>query len=316
MKDQEYQIRFANYLLAHYAKEFELHSFSQMERLEQEERMCALLIVDEAHLQPAEELPVQILCLTESVHAEKERVMYVDKYHGAEEIVDKMHQLLQGHIESAPTVWLMGVYSLAKAEYQLPFLLTLASILGEKKKVLILDLQENSGLRLATKGEEGPNLEDIFIMAQKGNYAKQRLLSSIRHGQQWDYIYPAMDSESMCIMDKTTYQSMLGEIAKSIPIDIILINFGARFHGFFELLGQCKPVFLLQGQGELARRREAEFSEEWEGKDAIAFARMQKVKLTQQFLQISSYERLVEEWKWSEMGDYIRKIVYGVFADG
>lgn len=40
----------------------------------------------------------------------------------------------------------LAVYSLAENEMQLPFAVTLSSILSENEKVLLLDLQENSGL--------------------------------------------------------------------------------------------------------------------------------------------------------------------------
>ena len=67
-----------------------------------------------------------------------------------------------------------AVYSLSESEFQLPFAVTLGSILNEKERVLVLDLQENSGLTQLTNGQETSGLEDLMIMAETGKYSYSR----------------------------------------------------------------------------------------------------------------------------------------------
>lgn len=316
LNDQEYQIRFVNYLMSHFGEQFELHCYTQLDMLMQYEGSFELLIVDEEYLQQTKALSVQILCLAEEGNGKELGVCYVDKYQRVELIVDKIKQLLQADIKSVIGAKLIGVYSLSKTEYQLPFILTLASILSEKKEVLVIDLQENSGLMKMEQQEKGPNLEDVFIMVQKGGLSKTRLLSCICHGQKWKYISPVTDSESLASMNAASYQMIFEEISSYLQVDYILINFGTRFMGFFELMQKCQNVIFLQGQGELAKLRELEFEEEMSRKDARLYHQLQKIKISPQYMQVTSCERLVEEWKWNEMGDIIRRIALGVLIDG
>ena len=75
----------------------------------------------------------------------------MDKYQEVNKIVDEILKQIGEEIKNASggvkqKLQVLAVYSLAENEMQLPFAVTLSSILSENEKVLLLDLQENSGL--------------------------------------------------------------------------------------------------------------------------------------------------------------------------
>ena len=245
---------------------------------------------------------------------EETEVSYMEKYQDANTIVDEIMKLIGNEVTICRNTGKLpektrrlGVYGLGAVDSQLPFAVTLASLLSEKHKVLLLDLQENSGLGQLSecKGENG--LEELWVMTSSGRYSRSRLVSAIGHMGQLDFIYPAANSETICEIGEDTMETLLGLIERELDYEAVVINLGARFPGFFGTLKKCQAVFLLQGQIMTGSWREKEFFREMkergmEDPEAL-FVRME--------IPISSRpvscERLIEQWKWNELGDGIRR---------
>lgn len=202
-----------------------------------------------------------------------------------------------------------AVYSLSENEFQLPFSVTLGSILGEQERVLLIDLQENSGLTQVM--EDGTlGLEEILVMAESGSYSKNRISSCIGHQYGMDYIYPVENTECLCEAQGKTYMQMLSMLSADREYDVLILNLGTRFSGFMELLNHCTEIYLIQKEGGLCKWREYEFMEELERRGCPDIGgRVIQVGLPLINFPITSFERLVEQWKWNEMGDLIRRMI-------
>ncbi len=337
IRDQEYANRFTNCLLGHYGSRFELHLFTGAVQLleAQPESYDVLLCSDRA-----EELEkilgkwqIPVVCLLEEeqereLYAHMEdaegRLCFVDKYQEVNRIVDEILKRIGDEIRNvqqtgsiSPRCRLAGVYSLSENEYQLPFTVTLGSILGEQERALILDLQENSGFsQLAGRGGN-MGLEELLVMAETEKFARGRLMSCIGHLDRVDYIYPVENTECLCEAALETYLKVLQMLTQELDYGVIIINFGARFVGFFEVLNRCQEIYLMQKRGGLCQWRESEFMEELEAKGyQELMQRMTKVELPIMTEPAVSCERLVEQWKWNEFGDCIRKMTPGAAGIG
>ena len=333
--DTEYQNRFTNCLLGHYRNQFELHIFTNPEQITPEAEatfdmlLCADYSTEWKNLQQAISKPLLYL-LDEEKEEEQAltegegRGVYVDKYQEVNKIVDEILKNIGGAIQAVKSegsipqkTQIMAVYSLSENEYQLPFIVTLASILSEKERVLVLDLQENSGFSQLIKERPDMGLEELLVMVEGGRYTKSRLLSCVGHLDSVDYIYPVENSECLCDAGQAVYMKLLQLLTQELDYGVILLNLGSRFTGFFELMNRCQEVYFMQSQGGLSQWREYEFREELESRGYKALTeRMRTVQIPIFTNPAVSCERLVEQWKWNEFGDMIRGMTPGVAAVG
>ncbi|MGN0426607.1 MAG: hypothetical protein ACI4F0_02295 [Agathobacter sp.] len=330
MKDAEYQSRFTNYLFGHYKEQFELHGYTSllqfMENVEKGGEQ--ILLIDEQVDRTELGWEGTIVCLTEDTEGESfgapKGMHLVKKYQDADRIVEGILSSvgeafceLESNGIPAGTQKTIAVYSLSETEYQLPFVLTMASILGESQKTLVLDLQENSGLQQLFDDGRNQGLEELMVMAEGGKYSKNRLFSCICHKENWDYIYPAKDTQCIGGLESKTYFKMLELIRKELHYDILLVNFGTRFLGFFQALERSQAVFLLKRQSILSEGREQELERELIQKGfSRIMDKLVRMEIPFGSSQVIPCERLAEEWKWNEFGDRIRRSILGVTQNG
>ena len=204
----------------------------------------------------------------------------------------------------------LAVYSLAENEMQLPFAVTLSSILSENEKVLLLDLQENSGLSQLMGEFYSSGMEELLVMAESGKYSKSRMVSCIGHLDRTDVVYPLGNTECLCEVKNLTYQKLFQILAQEMNYTTIVLNLGSRFMGFFELLGSCQKIFLMKSRGGLGQWREKEFLTEIQkrGEERLS-ENLREIQLPLVASPVVSCERLVEQWKWNEFGDSIRRMM-------
>lgn len=242
-------------------------------------------------------------------------VVFVDKYQEVNKIVDEILKQIGEEIKNASggvkqKLQVLAVYSLAENEMQLPFAVTLSSILSENEKVLLLDLQENSGLSQLMGEFYSSGMEELLVMAESGKYSKSRMVSCIGHLDRTDVVYPLGNTECLCEVKNLTYQKLFQILAQEMNYTTIVLNLGSRFMGFFELLGSCQKIFLMKSRGGLGQWREKEFLTEIQkrGEERLS-ENLREIQLPLVASPVVSCERLVEQWKWNEFGDSIRRMM-------
>lgn len=330
--DQEYQKRFTSCLMNHYKTRFELHVFSGIDQIEaQENQLLDVLVLSDCEqavelLQLFEGIPKIYLAEEEEIPVDEEGEMSIlDKYENVNQIVDEILRRVgneikevreKGYIRQKTKV--VAVYSLSENEFQLPFVATMASIMGETQRVLILDLQENSGLsQLASQQDNAEGLEDLLVMAEHGKYSQNRVNACIGHMDKMDYVYPVSNAESLCEMEAATYLRLIQMLSQELEYETILLNLSVRFVGFFEVLNQCHEIFFLQKKGGLCQWRVRELENEMKKRGyKELWDRMIRMETPMIHTPVTSCERLIEQWKWNDFGDMIRKMNVGEQAVG
>ena len=294
--DREYGDRFTSCLMNHYRDQLELHMFSQKEALQENwKTLDAIVLSDDLAGENRIECEIPQIYLfdgNENVDKEVEKgVVFVDKYQEVNKIVDEILKQIGEEIKNASggvkqKLQVLAVYSLAENEMQLPFAVTLSSILSENEKVLLLDLQENSGLSQ--------------LMGEFYSSGMERT----------DVVYPLGNTECLCEVKNLTYQKLFQILAQEMNYTTIVLNLGSRFMGFFELLGSCQKIFLMKSRGGLGQWREKEFLTEIQkrGEERLS-ENLREIQLPLVASPVVSCERLVEQWKWNEFGDSIRRMM-------
>ena len=277
--DREYGDRFTSCLMNHYRDQLELHMFSQKEALQENWKTLDAIVLS-------------------------------DDLAGENRIECEIPQIKNASGGVKQKLQVLAVYSLAENEMQLPFAVTLSSILSENEKVLLLDLQENSGLSQLMGEFYSSGMEELLVMAESGKYSKSRMVSCIGHLDRTDVVYPLGNTECLCEVKNLTYQKLFQILAQEMNYTTIVLNLGSRFMGFFELLGSCQKIFLMKSRGGLGQWREKEFLTEIQkrGEERLS-ENLREIQLPLVASPVVSCERLVEQWKWNEFGDSIRRMM-------
>lgn len=332
--DPEYEKRFTNCLMNHYRTQLELHIFTGCDQLMAQGGrnidVCILSNCAEEYESAWKKLQLPFIYLydqeEENIQSVDQEggVYFVEKYQEINRIMEEVLRRIGDEIKEVqesgcirPKTRVAAVYSLSENEYQLPFAVTFASILSEKERVLILDMQENSGFSQMTLSENTYGLEELLVMAEGGKYSYSRMSECIGHMDRVDYVYPLKNSESLCEISAGTYLKLIQMLSAEMDYDIIIVNLGARFLGFYEVLNNCHEIYFMQKKGGLCQWREYEFLEEMQSRGYSHLQeRMVRVDTPQLSTPVTSCERLIEQWKWNEFGDLIRGMMPEVMAVG
>ena len=180
---------------------------------------------------------------------------------------------------------------------QMPFVQTIGGILGETKKVLLLDLQENSGLE---PREDGLGLEDLLAMVSAGTYSQKRIIESVGHMENWDYVSPVTNSECICESTLELYRGIWKLLAEEMGYEIILCNLGSRFQGFFRLFQVMEKCFFLEKSGYKSKREGSFYKELGNYKDKILVV---SVDLDE------GEESMNQQWMRREVQEQVRQLL-------
>ncbi len=337
IEDTEYEKRFTNCLMNHYKNKLELHIYTGLDQFLSMENMSLDTIImsdcitsEDMVDEILKKIKIPIVYLSdlgeEKIGFEEREgeVFILEKYQEVNYIIDEILKNIGSEIRDVKECGrvrlktrVLAVYSLSENEFQLPFAMTLASILSENERVLVLDLQENSGLTHMTHQQDAPGMEELMIMAETGKYSYGRMASCIGHLDGIDYIFPMINSQSLCELNASICLKLIQLLSQELDYDVIVINLGARFMGFYEVLNKCQEIYLMQKKGGLYQWREMEFTSELSsGGYKNIIDKLIKIEIPMMTNPITSCERLIEQWRWNEFGDLIRNIIPGAVAGG
>ncbi len=325
--DKVYETRLVRFIMNHYSSQIDVYEYTDKSLLTGKEGLDALLYCgeyDDVGNIPIR--PVAVLVDLEAAHEgqQEEGIYIVEKYQEVNKIIEEV----LGHISAevrqvrdagqlVARTRIFGVYSLSENDYQLPFTAMLGNIVSESRKAIVIDVQENSGLRKSLNIQSQKGLEELIVMIENDRFSRNLFSECIVHEGKLDYIYPVMNTESLCEISSAAYIKMLQLISQEMGYDCIVINFGSRFQGFYEVLNICSQIFLIQKQGGLGQWREYEFIEDINDRGyKNMLEKVIKIEPPIVAMPVESCEKIVEQWKWTEFGDMIRGLSVGAVQLG
>ena len=316
MKDLEYQARFVNCFMNHYKNMYELHVFTHLDQLKEENPLVyAIIITGEYTLEDMMNFVERgeiILNLTEDFVEKKdalvENFICTEKYQEVYKIAELVELLVADKIRGQDSSFeksyeIVGVFSLTQEAYQTPFAALLGKIYGEQQKVFVLDLQTYSGFREEDASSMG--LEDLLSAVTTGNHSKSRILECIRHEADWDYVCPVQNNQCLAEGSKELYDALIALLVQELGYQKIIINFGSAFLGQLDMMEQSQRIYWLCGK-ELGWREEAFSKELARLERGLLLQKLQKIEIPQISNREMSWRALLEKWNWGYMGEYLR----------
>lgn len=312
--DVIYQERFVRCLMNHYRERYELHVFHSTEELaEMEYKPFHGYILGEA---VADEINLS------EEHKKVALILRSDnKYQEVYKLIEKLELLLgdcRPETGGAVNHCTVGIYSFTLPHLQLPLAAILSGIYGERGKAILLDFQTNSGfIRDDGSKEQTIGMEDVLAMAMEESYNKPRCLSAIGHDSSWDYVYPVKSTKGLAEVNAEILRKVVRFLTEEMEYEIVLINMGEGTMDIGEFMGICNQVYLLYPKGDNGSWREKSYVDEMErrGKDEVLH-RIHRIEISSITGTDRNWERLVEQWKWNSVGDYLRKVVWGAGTSG
>lgn len=350
--DEVYVNRFALYVKEHHAERIKVHGFTRMETLMEGllmERFDVVLIgggfdgakegIKQYHIpilfleeevgvgeegadaggSHAADVSSGLRCAAEENRYQQERVSSILKYQSAENIMheifrvcDREEKMPEIGLEAGGKIEWIGVCSPIQHEMQMPFAVTMASMLSEQRKVLYLNLTGCSGFLATFRLEGEHNLEDILVKIRQKRLTAQGFFRSVYQSETLFYIPPVTNPEHLYQMSREEYFLLLHFLEQETDFEAVVLDIGGVIPGFFEVLEHCSEVYAVMKNGPYPECRRAEFEDALQkgGLQKLA-ERIQNVYLPYSSTQVVPAMGLLEQFKWSELGDMARRYLFG-----
>ncbi|SFG05813.1 hypothetical protein SAMN04487761_10324 [Lachnospiraceae bacterium C7] len=328
--NDEYGTRFHNYVMNHQKNKIECFIFSSVEKIqeftaEKNEKLDVIVFssLKNDDLIIIKNISGKKLYLYDEDEDIKEikDMKIIDKFQEVSKIIDEIFKetedeisIVQEDILLTDEPRIIGIYSLSDSQLQLSMAVTVANILKDTEEALLIDLQENSGLSecFSQENENIMGLEDVLIMAQNKKISRKRMYSCIGNTEYFDYIYPLKNSSYLSEIEKDVWDGLIKLIARKLSYSTIIVNLGSRFSGFFQLLSQCSEIYLVGKKSKLKEIREESFKGELEKNNQLeTLKKISSIEIPRYKDYEISASDCINQWKWSEFGDDLRKKIVG-----
>lgn len=207
---------------------------------------------------------------------------------------------------------ILGWFSPEHNIWQTPLAMTMAMLLAEKEKVLYVNLKDCSGFGKWFQEEYEHDLLDVMYFCQSPEQSKAAEVGRFVYSSgPLDYLPPVRDGVLLSELEEADYQGFL-ELLKKTSYDIILLDMGNMFPGFFRVWKQCRCIYLPQEENVLARGIAREFEEMVKHqKDLELEEKMVWLTLPEWRKEQQISGGVLQEWIWGGQGDYVRELLDG-----
>lgn len=255
--EASYACNLTDYMNERKNSPFEVQAFTNLESLAdfaEKNHIELLLISTEAMCDQIKDMDIErIIILSDGEpveHLEQEPCVY--KYQSSDSLIA---EVMSYYARTSPCLQpvtftdtkteLLGVYSPLGRVGKTMFALTLGEILGEKKKVLYLNLEDYNGFERIFSANYPSDISDLIYFARQreGNLI-YKLNGVIQTFHNLDYIPPAF---SPCDLREVHYEEwiqFIQEIAACGEYETIILDMGNQIEEIPQLLRRCKKVYM------------------------------------------------------------------------
>lgn len=333
-EEDTYRQRFSTYLSNHKPEEMEVYAYSKEEIFLEtlEEIPFWIVILGKGFVPLAETvrekgIPVLILTEKENTNAvrdllqyEKESeadtgIGYTAKYQSMCTILHEIYLLAEGEdgtgqmMETvAGRIEVIGVCSPVRHEMQMLFSFLYAVAAAKERKVLYINLMENSGFRklYGTAGES--DLGDVILSLRKQGLKPESFRKCVYEMNDVSYIQPFYNPENIHEVTLQDLKEILDYLTEHTDYEMLVIDFGGGMENFSQMLDCCRSIYCLTREGYFYQCQTEEFLEyvRTTGKEDLE-KKIRMVELPFQAKWIRGGGNLIEQLNWSEFGDYVRR---------
>lgn len=315
--EAEYASRMQEFLCTREELSFEIHSFTDIEKLEEssrKEKIEILLISESDYSGRIKELPIEnIFMLNESGSVENEEVEQINKYQSSEKILGQILEFysnrkdLPRRIKKELNVSFIGVYSPIGRCLQTSFSLAMGQILAKEKRVLYLNFESFSGLGQIMQHDMDMDLADLlYYYRNTREKFRYRLESALQMMNGLYFIPPATSFMDLQSITAETWLELLMAIEEEGMFEYIILDLSDCIQGLLEILRKCTLVYtiLREDTRAAAKLKEyEEFLEEMKYEDILDKTKMKNMPYMRRIAP------KLEQITYGELGEYVRGVL-------
>lgn len=321
----EYAYHFMEYLMKKKNIPFEIQAFTSPEVLADFARshpVEILLISDKAITEEIRQLPIrQIILLSEGVHDPSlDQFPAVYKYQSSDNVIREVmacygveNEVIVGQNQvTKKEMRIIGVYSPVGRTQKTSFALALGQILGRDRAVLYLNLESYSGFEQILETHFDRGLSDILYYARQQNSGiVYKIAGMVQTIQNLDFLPPALFPMDIQTTKYEEWLWLFRQLEQNSSYEVLILDLGDAVCDLYQLLDYCTEIYVPIRQDVISMAKIAQFEQTlqlWDS--ASVMEKIRKIRIP--FCAAGKTGKAwVEELAWSELGDYVRKLLHG-----
>ncbi len=322
--EENYARNLTEYLNERKCTPFEVHAFTNLESLADfagKNPIELLLISTDVMCDEVKKLEIDrviILSDGESLDRIKDRP-HVYKYQASDSLIA---EVMNYYAESGPLLpgamfsdgdgrmKLVGVYSPLNRVGKTSFALTMGEILGEKQKVLYLNLEEYSGFEELFAQKYHSDISDLIYFArQKEGNLIFKINGMIQTIGKLDYIPPAFSPCDLREVHLEEWLQFIRELGACGEYDVLILDLGNQIEECYQILNQCKEVYMPVLEDPISRAKILQFEKSLRALELSELQeKIRKLHLPE-WKGHGAGQELIERLVKGRLGDYIRRLL-------
>lgn len=298
--EEEYAQQMTEFLKKHKNLPWELHTYTSVEDLFREEKgtLSMLVVAESAYCDEIQSLmPERLVILSESGVARWEKLIYVDKYQEAEEVLkcligiymeiaDVQFPRLQKSCKTA----FIGNYSPVRRCLQTSFALAMSQMLAREHSTLYLNFEHYAGIAELLPDMQTLDMADLlyFLNADRDKF-RLRMQTMLKHKGSLDYIPPMKAGQNLLTVTKEEWIGLLQKIEELGEYEYVILDLSESMQGLFEILRLCTKVYTLTREDRIAKSKLMQYEQ------ILALYEYEDVLEKTKRLDLSHIRRLPEE---------------------
>ncbi len=299
---------------------FEVQAFTNIESLisfAKENPIEILLISTNAMCNEIKRLDIRrIVILSEGESLpDLEEYPSVYKYQASDSLISEVmnYYAVQKQVIPVPAALsrteLYGVYSPVSRCGKTSFALTLGEILGEKKQVLYLNLEEYAGFEELFQTVYDRDITDLLYFSRQRRDAMLFKLSGlIRQFHHLDYVPPALSPMDLRTITGEEWLVFFGSLAEQSGYDILILDIGGHLDDMYRIFRQCRKIYMPILEDEVSLAKAAQFEHMLQLMDCGDI--QEKLKRLKLPLVKGPAGGTTDQLVFGEMGNYVRKLLW------
>lgn len=253
--EEEYARKLMDYLNLKENVPFEVHAFTDVEKLEEylkNEKVDILLISENAVKDSVSDYEIgQIFVLSEGADiSEVKGYKSIYKYQTTENILREVmcyyaenKEAINPRIKMVKDMDMIAVYSPVKRSLKTSFSITMGQILAEKKRTLYINLEDYAGFNTLFRTTYMTDMSDLmyYISREKPNFI-WKLASMVQTMGKLEYVPPALSPIDIRNIRGEQWIRFFREL-KKCNYEAIVIDMGEAVDGVFDILRMCKKIY-------------------------------------------------------------------------
>lgn len=314
--EEEYARLMTDFLKTHKELPWEIHTYTAVGALFQEERkteIAMLVVAESAYTEEMKALqPKRMVILNESGMMKWEEVQNINKYQQADNVLKNLLEIYMDiaggqlpRLGVGNNTKFIGIYSPVRRCLQTSFALTMSQMLAEENRTLYLNFEHYAGITELLPDMQTRDMADLlyFLNAEKDKF-RLRMQTMIQKKGKLDYIPPMKSGQNLLTVTMTEWIQLLQKISELGDYEYVVLDLSESMQGLFDILRSCTKVFTLTQEDRIAQSKLMQYEQ------VLALYEYEDVLSKTCKCRVPKIRRLPQEltqYTKGELAEYVRR---------